>query len=85
MWNDPQSICSSLHAGTLSVFGATCLLVEVTFENKVYAGYQDPCSNEVVSEGSSVQAAGNSIFQKLANYPELVDSAWIAVENVYLS
>lgn len=61
----------------------TCPLVEVEFEYEVYAGLQDPCSNEVVSEGSFVQAAGGSIFQKLANDPELVESAWIAVENTY--
>ena len=47
----------------------TCPLVEVEFDYEVYAGLQDPCSNEVVSEGSYVQAAGGSIFQKLANDP----------------
>jgi len=73
---------NSYHYGPHNVT-CTCPLVEVEFEYEVYAGLQDPCSNEVVSEGSFVQAAGGSIFQKLANDPELVESAWIAVESAY--
>ena len=57
----------------------TCPLVEVTVDYSVYGGLQDPCSKEVVSEGLYVQAAGGSIFAKLADDPQLVESAWIAV------
>jgi len=61
----------------------TCPLVEVTVDYIVYGGLQDPCSKEGVLEGLYVQAAGGSIFAKLADDPQLVEPTWIAVENAF--
>jgi len=70
------------HSGQHTVT-CTCPLVEVTVDYNVTGGLQDPCSKEVVSEGLYVQAAGGSIFAKLADDPQLVEPAWIAVEKAF--
>ena len=61
----------------------TCPLVEVTVDYSVPGGLQDPCSKEVVSEGLYVQGWPGSILAKLADDPQLVESAWIAVKNAF--